>query len=94
MFARATVWTNAVNGAEPVLVIPDEAVQTVEGGPSVFVPVPGEPNTFKRVSVKVGKSVGGMLPVYQGLKPDEELVVTGSFILKAELGKSEASHEH
>lgn len=94
MFARATVWTNAVDGAEPVLVIPDEAVQIVEGRPSVFVPVPGEANTFKPVSVKVGKSVGGMLPVFDGLKSGDELVVSGSFILKAELGKSGASHEH
>lgn len=94
MFARATVWTNAVAGAEPVLVIPDEAVQTVEGSTSVFVPVTGEENTFKRVAVKVGKSVGGMLPVYEGLKSGDELVISGSFILKAELGKSEASHEH
>ncbi len=94
MFARAIVWTNVVDGAEPVLVIPDEAVQTVEGGPSVFVPVIGEANTFKRVSVKVGKSVGGLLPVYDGLKEGDDVVVSGSFILKAEIGKSEAGHEH
>ena len=56
--------------------------------------MPGEANTFKRVAVKVGKSVGGMLPVYEGLKAGDELVISGSFILKAELGKSEASHEH
>ena len=33
-----------------------------------------------------------MVPVLSGLKAGEKLVVSGSFILKAELGKGEA-HE-
>jgi cobalt-zinc-cadmium efflux system membrane fusion protein len=41
MFASVVLTTGADDDA-PVLAIPDEAVQTVEGEPSVFVPVEGE----------------------------------------------------
>ena len=91
MFARATLYAA---GAEAVLTIPDEAVQTTEGKPSVFVPVKGEANTFARREVTVGKSAGGYVPVIAGLEEGESLVVSGSFVLKAELGKSEATHDH
>ena len=93
MFAQAEIAVQVAAGAE-VLAVPDEAIQTVEGGPAVFVPVEGEPNTFARRAVVIGKAVGGMVPVLEGLEPDEELVVAGSFILKAELGKAGAAHEH
>jgi cobalt-zinc-cadmium efflux system membrane fusion protein len=44
--------------------------------------------------VKVGKPIGGMLPIEGGVKEGESIVVSGTFILKAELGKGEAAHEH
>ncbi|MFO0829287.1 MAG: efflux RND transporter periplasmic adaptor subunit [Phycisphaerales bacterium] len=78
----------------PVLAVPDEAVQTVEGGPAVFVPVKDEPNTFAKRAVSVGKSIGGFVPVLSGLAEGEEFVARGTFILKAELGKGTAAHEH
>jgi cobalt-zinc-cadmium efflux system membrane fusion protein len=79
---------------QPVLAVPDEAVQTVEGGPAVFVPVEGEKNTFAKRAVTVAKPVGGWVPVLSGLKEGEPVVVAGTFILKADLGKSGAAHEH
>lgn len=93
MFARVWIATG-VKDQPQVLVIPEAAVQNVEGGPSVFVPVEGEPNTFAKRSVQIGRAVGGMVPVLSGLKAGEELVIHGSFILKADLGKNEAAHEH
>jgi cobalt-zinc-cadmium efflux system membrane fusion protein len=95
MFAKAEL--SAANGgeaAEPVLAIPDEAIQTVEGGPAVFVPVEGEENTFAKRAVTVGEAVGGFVPILSGLKEGERIVTAGTFILKAELGKSGAAHEH
>jgi cobalt-zinc-cadmium efflux system membrane fusion protein len=77
-----------------VLAVPDDAVQIVEGGPAVFVPVVGEQNTFAKRAVTVGKVVGGWVPVLSGLKEGESVVVSGTFILKADLGKSGAAHEH
>ena len=93
MFARAEI-TAGVAGGEPVLAVPEEAVQTVEGEPAVFVPVNGEPNTFAKREVGVGPPVGGMVPIFAGLKEGEKYVAAGSFILKAELGKAGAGHEH
>jgi cobalt-zinc-cadmium efflux system membrane fusion protein len=60
----------------------------------VFVPVDGEANTFARRVVSVGKSVSGYVPVISGLNEGDMFVASGTFILKAELGKSEAKHEH
>jgi cobalt-zinc-cadmium efflux system membrane fusion protein len=93
MFARAELVVGS-DASEAVLAIPEEAVQTVEGAPAVFVPVDGEENTFAKREVKIAKAVGGMVPVMSGLKEGEKFVAAGSFILKAELGKAGASHEH
>jgi cobalt-zinc-cadmium efflux system membrane fusion protein len=93
MFATAEIETGGGKG-EAVLAVPDEAIQTVEGGPAVFVPVEGEENTFAKRAVSVGKAAGGWVPVMSGLKEGERIVVAGSFILKADLGKSGAAHEH
>ncbi|MGD9690392.1 MAG: efflux RND transporter periplasmic adaptor subunit [Phycisphaerales bacterium] len=96
MFARVEIVTAEPGGAEPApqVAVPQEAVQTVEGGPAVFVPVPGEPNTFQKRALTVGPVVGGLVPVLAGLVEGERFVEAGSFILKAELGKGSAAHEH
>jgi len=95
MFAQAVITEAGDDGKhEPVLAIPEEATQLVEGELVVFVPVPGEENTFAKRPVKVGPAVGRLLPVLSGLKEGESFVAAGSFILKAEHGKSSAGHEH
>lgn len=93
MFGRAEVAGGAAGG-EPVLAVPEGAVQNVEGEPAVFVPVAGEPNTFAKRAVGVGTPINGMVPVFAGLEAGEQYVAVGSFILKAELGKAGAAHEH
>jgi cobalt-zinc-cadmium efflux system membrane fusion protein len=94
MFARAEIEGSENDGTRDVLAIPEAAVLTVEGEPCVFTPVEGEENTFAKTPVKVGRSVGGLLPVLDGLKEGQPIVVAGTFILKAELGKSGAEHHH
>lgn len=93
MFAQAEITAADDQAGNAVLAVPDEAVQTVEGGPAVFVPVEGEDNTFAKRAVTVGKPVGGWVPVLAGLKEGDRVVVAGSFILKADLGKAGAAHE-
>ncbi len=96
MFAQAEIVLAASDGSEPapIVAVPLEAIQTVEGGPAVFVPVHGEPNTFAKRSVKIGLRVGGLVPITSGLIDGEQVVSSGTFILKAELGKAGAAHVH
>jgi cobalt-zinc-cadmium efflux system membrane fusion protein len=86
-FARAEIDESADKPPDPVLAVPDDAVQTVEGETVVFVPVEGEEGTFARREVKVGQVVGVHVPVLSGLKEGEPLVTHGAFVLKAELSK-------
>ena len=96
MFAQAEiVVTGPENRApQPVLAVPEAAIQTLEGGPVLFVPVAGAQGTFRKRAVAIGAAVGGFVPVHSGLAEGEEFVAAGSFILKAELGKGSAAHEH
>lgn len=96
MFAEVEIVGVQPDGAtpEPVIALPDSAIQTVENATSIFVPVQNEANTFQRRAVTIGKAMGGMVPVYAGLVEGERVVTAGAFILKAELGKSAAEHVH
>lgn len=96
MFAQVEIVAAEAGVEEPLpqVAVPQEAVQTVEGGPAVFVPVAGEPNTFQKRALTVGPTVGGLVPILAGLVEGEKFVQAGSFILKAELGKGSAAHEH
>lgn len=93
MFVETEIELAAASTA-PVVAIPESAIQTVDGNPAIFVPVTGEPNTFAPRAVTLGSPVGGMVPVLSGLSEGERFVTTGSFILKAELRKSGAAHQH
>lgn len=96
MFVQVEIVANNPDETEPtpVVAVPEEAVQTIAGIEAVFVPVPGEDNTFVKRTVRVGKPAGGLIPVLDGLEAGEQVVVSGSFILKAELGKGTAVHGH
>jgi cobalt-zinc-cadmium efflux system membrane fusion protein len=94
MFLRAEISSSTGEAPPAVIAVPEDAVQTVEGSPSVFVPVKGEKNTFSKRVVAIGPAVGGMVPVLSGLKEGQSIVASGSFILKAEIGKEGAAHEH
>jgi cobalt-zinc-cadmium efflux system membrane fusion protein len=76
--------------AEPVIAVPEEAVQTIDGKPVVFMPDDEEPNTFVKRVVVVGTPSKGKIPILYGVNPKDKVVVTGSFILKAQLGKPAA----
>jgi cobalt-zinc-cadmium efflux system membrane fusion protein len=44
--------------------------------------------------VTLGHSDGETVEIVAGLAPGEQIAVTNTFILKAEIGKSEAAHDH
>ncbi|AOF98762.1 efflux transporter, RND family, MFP subunit (plasmid) [Blastomonas sp. RAC04] len=70
--------------------VPSTAVQMIEDKPHVFVRMAAG---FRAVPVTLGRRNGGQVIVTAGLTGSERIASTNSFILKAELGKGEASHE-
>jgi cobalt-zinc-cadmium efflux system membrane fusion protein len=71
------------------IVLPEEAVQQVEGRDVVFVQVEGG---FQAVPVTVGQRSSGRAEITEGLKPGQVVVTQGAFVLKSQLGASEAGH--
>ena len=67
------------------IVVPEEAVQTVEGRDAVFVRTA---KGFRVQPVTVGQRTGGRVEILQGLKGGEAVATKNAFLLKAELGKS------
>lgn len=76
------------------LVVPEEALQTIEGSMVVFVPEGGEKEAFLIREVKAGRSTGGVVEILEGLSEGEIIVGKGSFYLKAEMQKGELGHGH
>ncbi|WP_284352601.1 efflux RND transporter periplasmic adaptor subunit [Roseisolibacter agri] len=87
MFATARVQTGG--GGPPLLVVPQEAVQEVEGRRAVFVPG-DRPGQFRVVPVDVGETLdGGRVVIRTGLTPASRVVTAGAFLLRSELAKRE-----
>lgn len=80
---------------ERVLVVPVDAVATLEGQTVVFVPA-DEPNSFRPQPVALGRRAGGFIEVRSGLDEGAQLAISGAFTLKSTLSSSELSegHEH
>ena len=81
----------AVAEFEVPLAVAAAAVQTVEGRATIFVQ---EGERFEGRPVELGRTDGTFTEVLSGVKAGERYAVKNSFILKAELGKSEAEHVH
>lgn len=73
------------------LTVPADAVQTIENQAMVFKAVSGG---FEAVAVKVGRSDGRTVEVLGGLKAGDSVASKNTFVLKSELGKASAGHEH
>jgi len=68
------------------LTVPSDAVQQINGQDIVFVRT--MPDRFVVRPVQVGPTSNGNTPVIEGLKPGEQVVVHGSFVLKSHLLRS------
>lgn len=71
--------------------VTEEAIQRMEDKTVLFVK---ENNSYEARSVKLGKSDGRNVEIIEGLKAGESYVSQGSFIVKADIGKAAAKHEH
>jgi cobalt-zinc-cadmium efflux system membrane fusion protein len=78
------------SGGGSAVRVPTTAVQTVEGKPVVFVRTA---KGFQATPVTLGDAAGDTVIIRSGLTGQEQIATTGSFTLKAELGKGEAAHE-
>ena len=74
------------SGAQAII-LPEEAVQQIGGRDMVFVQVSGG---FRAVPVTVGQRSGGRVEILEGLQPGLTIVTQGAFVLKSQLGASEA----
>ncbi|MBS0163998.1 MAG: efflux RND transporter periplasmic adaptor subunit [Nitrospira sp.] len=88
MFADVEIATTAL---QDVLVISDQALQTLEDEQIVFVAL--SDTKFEKRVIKIGLEQHGRLQVLEGLKEGERVVTEGSFILKSELLKGELGEE-
>ena len=78
--------------AKPILVVPQSALQTLEGRTTLFVQV--EPGVFERRFVEVGHSFEGFTEILAGVKAGDVVVTEGSFVLKSEFAKASLAEEH
>jgi cobalt-zinc-cadmium efflux system membrane fusion protein len=71
--------------------VPVDAIQTYRDWPVVFVQYG---DLFEVRPLELGRNDGKWVEVLHGLLPGERYAARNSFILKAELGKAGATHEH
>jgi cobalt-zinc-cadmium efflux system membrane fusion protein len=83
MYATATVQQF---GRHSALVVPEEAIQEIDGVDTVFVRDSG--NQFRARTVEAGRHVDGGVEIVEGLKPGDAVVVKGGFALKSQLLKA------
>jgi len=70
--------------AAAAVVVPSAAIQTVQGQPSVFLPVAGG---FRLQAVKLGRSNEQQVEIVKGLNVGDKVAVGQTFALKSELEK-------
>jgi cobalt-zinc-cadmium efflux system membrane fusion protein len=88
LYVTAQVTASATKADVAVL---NTAIQIVDGSTVVFVRADDE---FEPRTVRLGKRDSRWTELLDGIQPGESYVAKNSFILKAELGKGSAEHEH
>jgi cobalt-zinc-cadmium efflux system membrane fusion protein len=89
----ATVFLPALERAGPsanAIVLPDSAVQLLDGKPTVFVAMPDDKGGAHLMArpVQVGARSGGKVVITGGVSAGDLVVVAGAFSVRAELKKA------
>lgn len=79
-----------VSGTSSAIVVPEDAVQSLEGRDVVFLRTP---KGFRAQNVTLGQRSAGRVEIVSGLKPGMTIATRNAFLLKAEIGK-DAGEEH
>lgn len=77
---------------EAPLAVKTEAIQRMEGNTVVFVASDG--GTYKAQPVETGMSDSEWTEIKSGLNAGQRYVAKNSFVVKADIGKAGAEHEH
>lgn len=88
LFVTARV---AVDRARVAVAVTDEALVRMPDGPAVFV---AEGLRFEARRVVTGRTDGRTTEIVSGLAPGDSVVVANAFVLRSELSKGEAGHDH
>lgn len=88
MFATASVETSRQS---TLLAVPGDAVVLIQGQPTVFV---REGNAFHPRTVQLGDRRADQVEIREGIKSGEQIVVAGTFALKARLLKDQIGDAH
>jgi multidrug efflux pump subunit AcrA (membrane-fusion protein) len=83
MLARAEL---PVGEKKPALLVPQDAVQQVNGQDAVFVRLSAD--HFVVRPIQTGDSAQGMVKVVSGIQPGDQVVTRGSFLVKSQLLRS------
>lgn len=90
--AGMTVQGDAVVRAQPVaLAVPTAALQRMDGSDVVFV---RDGTQYRAVPVTIGMADAQRTEITTGLHAGDEVVSRNSFVVKADIGKAAAGHEH
>jgi cobalt-zinc-cadmium efflux system membrane fusion protein len=76
---------------KPILQVPSDAIQQINEQDVVFVRTAADRFTIR--PVRAGETADGKSPILEGLKPGEQIVVQGSFVLKSQLLKATMESE-
>lgn len=87
MAATARILGNVQSDGGTAIVVPRQAVQTIDGQPFVFVEK--EPGAYLMRPIERGGEIDGDVEVLRGVALDETVVVDGAFILKSEALKAQ-----
>lgn len=87
LFVTATI---TISEEEVSVAVPEEAIVRMADGPAVFT---AQDTTFTAQRVETGRRDGEFTEFTKGLEPGAVIVVKNAFLLRAELGKSEAGDE-
>jgi len=88
----ATVELALSVAAPPVVAVPEDALQDLDGKKVVFVAE--HESEFAARPVRTGRTAGGMVEIVSGLNEGDRYAVKGAFILKSEVKKGELVDEH
>jgi cobalt-zinc-cadmium efflux system membrane fusion protein len=80
----------SVGAPSNAIVIPEDALQSVDGKDAVFVRTS---QGFRAQTVTIGQRSAGRVEILSGLKPGLLLATKNAFLLKAELGKGAGEEE-